>query len=157
VLYCEANNMRAFLHLLSIVLVLPGVALAGAFLILGHAIAAGSLFGFLAQLLAVFLWLIPWGLLATLVALLALVIGGLSERYRWLAALCVAALAVLSTTVVLALTMANSNFSPGQLWFFLPAAVSAAVGAWLAVSEWPRGRRARAFGPVPAPASGDGT
>jgi hypothetical protein len=128
--------MKPLLHLLSIILVLPGVALASAFAILGHAIATHSLLGFLGELLAVALWLVPWGLLAALAALLALVLGGLSVRYRWLAALCVAILAVGSTVMVFVLT-AHSDFSAGQLWFFVPGVISASVGLWLTVAEFP--------------------
>jgi hypothetical protein len=132
--------MRSLLHLLSVILVLPGVALAGAFAILDHAIATQSLLGFLGELLTVVLWLVPWGLLAACVALLALVLGGFSARFRWAAALCVVALAVGSTVAVLMLT-AHSSFSAGQLWFFVPAVVSASVGLWLAVTEIPRSKR----------------
>ena len=113
------------------------MALASAFAILGHAIATGSLFGFLGELLAIALWLLPWGLLAVLVSLLALVVGGLSARFRWLAAMCVAILAIGSSVVVLVLT-AHAGFSPGQLWFFVPAVISASVGLWLTVTEFPR-------------------
>ena len=128
--------MKPLLHLLSIILVLPSVALASAFIILGHAIATQSLLGFLGELLAVALWLVPWGLLVALSALLALVVGGLSARFRWLAALCVATLAIGSSVVAFVLT-AHAGFSAGQLWFFVPAVVSASVGLWLAVTEFP--------------------
>lgn len=132
--------MRLLLHLLSLILVLPSVALAGAFAILGHAIATQSLLGFLGELLAAALWLIPWGLLATGAVLLALVLGGMSTRFRWLAALCIVALAIGSTVVVLALT-AHSGFSTEQLWFFAPAVVSTSVALWLTVIEFPRSKR----------------
>ena len=128
--------MRPLLHLLSVILVLPGVALAGVFCILGHAMATRSLPGFLGELLAVALWLVPWGLLAICVALIALVLGGLSARFRWLAAACVVVLAIGSTVVVFVLT-AHSIFSADQLWFFVPAVVSASVGLWLTVTESP--------------------
>jgi len=132
--------MRPLLHLLSVILVLPGVALAGAFSILGHAIATGSFLAFLGDLLATVLWLVPWGLLAACVALLALVLAGLSARFRWLAASCVVVLAVGSSVVVLILT-AHSGSSDGQFWFFVPAVVSACVGLWLTVTEFPRSKR----------------
>ena len=133
--------MKPLLHLLSIVLVLPSVALASAFAILSHAIATGSLLGFLGDLLAVALWLVPWGLLAVLGGLLGLVLGGLSVRFRWFAALCVAILAIGSSVVVFTLT-AHAGFSPEQLWFFVPAIISASVGLWLSVTEFPRGKSA---------------
>ena len=131
--------MRPLLHLLSIILTLPSVAIAGIVSILGHAIAKHSLLGFLGDLLDAFIWLIPWGLLAILLALLALILGGFFPRFRWLAALCVAILAIGSTIVVLAQTDLSS-FSTDQLPFFLPAVMSASLAVWLAVTEFPRGK-----------------
>lgn len=130
--------MRALLHLLSLVLVLPGVGLAATFMILGSGIATKSLLGFLGVLLNTFVWLLPWGLLACFLALIALAAGGFTPRLRWLASSCVAVLAIGSSVVVMTLTAAS--FSPGQLWFFLPAAISASLSIWLAAREWPRPR-----------------
>jgi hypothetical protein len=129
--------MRPLLHLLSVILVLPGVALAGFVTILGHAIATQSLLGFFGDLLAVLMWLVPWGLLVFFGTLLALVLGALSTRFRWLAALCVAVLAIASTVVVLALT-AHASFSIEEFWFFVPAIISALIALWLVVTEFPR-------------------
>lgn len=134
--------MRTLLHLLSILLALPGIALAVAFVALGHAIATGSLFDVIGQFLDVLVWLLPWGFLAICATLLALVAGGLSARFRWLAAACVAVLAISSTAVVFVLVGAHSNFSAGQLWFALPALLSAATSLWLAVTGRPRRVRA---------------
>lgn len=135
--------MRPFLYFLSLVLALPGIGLAVAFLILGRAIATQSLPGFLGALLEITVWLIPWGLLAGLAAFVVLVIAGVTARFRWLASACVAVLAIGSSIVVLVLTTAHGNFSPGQLPFFIPAALSAFLGIWLAVREWPRDRLLR--------------
>ena len=79
--------MRSLLHLLSVILVLPSVALASAFIILGRAIATQTLFGVIGQLLSDALWLIPWGLLAGFAAVLLIAGGGLSpsvQPSRWL-------------------------------------------------------------------------
>jgi len=130
--------VRPLAHVIGVLLVLPGAALAAAFLILGHAIASGSLTGFFGALLAVALWLIPWGFLATAVALVALLAAGFSPRYRWFGALCVAALAIGSSIVVSTRGAESSGFSAGQLLFFLPALLAAVIGLWLAVSERPR-------------------
>lgn len=132
--------MRPLLYLVSLILVLPGVALASAFVFLGQAMATHSLLGFLGQLLDLFLWLIPWGAVALLAGLMALVLGGFSARFRWLAALCVLLLAVSSSAVTLVLT-AHAGFSADQLWFFVPAAIAATVTTWLAILEFPRVRR----------------
>ncbi|WP_395684441.1 hypothetical protein [Dokdonella sp.] len=129
--------MRPLLYLLSLALALPGIGLAAAFLILGNAIATRSLLGFLGVLLDTFLWLFPWGVLACIAAFVLLVIGGVTVRFRWFASACVAALAIGSSLVVLALDVSHGNFSPGQLTFFVPALISASIGIWLAVREWP--------------------
>ena len=129
--------MRSFLHILSILLALPVMALALAFLILGQVIAGGSLLGMLDQVLTAAVWLMPWGLLAILASLLAVTIGGMFARTRWLAGLCVAILGFGSTLVVLVLIIGHGNFSTGQVPFMIPGAIAASVGAWLAVNERP--------------------
>lgn len=139
--------MRPFLHLISVLFLLPGVALAAAFLILGHAIATSSLLGFFGALLEIALWLIPWGILAAIAATLMLVVGGFSLRFRWLAGICVAAIAIGSSAVVIALSARPDNFSAGQLTFFLPALIAAGIGVWLAATEYPRPRAVRSSQP----------
>ena len=128
--------MRSLLFLLSLALALPSIALAAFFLILGHGIATGSLLGFLAALLEIVVWLLPWGLLAGTVALIVLILGGLSARWRGLASLSVAALAIGSSGVVLML--ASERLTLDQLGFFVPAAISASLGIGLAISAWSR-------------------
>ena len=129
--------MRPLLHLLSVALVLPGFVLALAFGILGHAIAAGSLWGFFDQLLTDAVWLVPWGILAIGAAWLIVAIGGMFAGTRWLAGLCVAVVGVGSTALMLVLTIGHSNFDAGQLPFYVPGLVAACIGAWLALTERP--------------------
>jgi hypothetical protein len=129
--------MRPFLHILSLLLVLPVMALALAFVILGRVIAAGSWLGMLDQVLTAAVWLMPWGLLAIFASLLALAIGGMFPRTRWMAGLCVAILGFGSTLVVLVLIIGYGNFSTGQVPFMIPGAIAASIGAWLTVTERP--------------------
>jgi hypothetical protein len=129
--------LRPLLHLISVVLVLPILALASVFAILGRAIAAGSLLSLFDQLLADAAWLIPWGLLAACAVLLLVALGGLFVRTRWLAGLCVAILGIGSTVIVLVLTVGNSDPSLGELPFFVPGVVASSIGAWFAVTERP--------------------
>lgn len=129
--------MRALLFLSSFVLALPGIALACVFLVLGNALATHSFFGFLGALAHTFVALLPWGLLAILAAILTLLIGGIGDRYRWLASACVALLAIASSIIVFAITCSHGNFTPDQLPFHIPAALSATLGIWLAQREWP--------------------
>lgn len=138
--YPVMNSMRPVLHLLSVGLLVPGMVLAGAFMILGNAIATPSLLGFFGALLKMAVWMIPWGLLGVCAAFLILALGGMSARFRWLAGLCVALLATGSSALLLTLTIAHDNFSAAQLFFLVPAIVAASVGIWFAVSEWPLGK-----------------
>ncbi|HEX7916128.1 hypothetical protein [Rudaea sp.] len=130
--------MRPLLHIVSVLCLLPSVLFASAFLALGHAIAAGTLLGFFEQLLVMATLLIPWGALVSFAIFFALLFAGFSQRLRWLAGLCVAGFAIGSATVVLAL--GSQPISWDQLPFFLPALLSASIGLWLAVNEYPRGK-----------------
>jgi hypothetical protein len=122
--------MRLLLYLLSLLLALPSVGLAAAVLVFGDAIVTNSASSFIGVVLDTGAWLLPWGLLACVVALAALVAGGLIPRLRWLASACVAGLAMLSSIVVLTLTTAN--FSPEQLVFLALALTSTFISSWLA-------------------------
>jgi hypothetical protein len=138
------------LHLVSVVLVLPGFVLALAFVILGRAISARSLWGFVDQLLADAVWLVPWGILAIGAAWLVVAIGGMFAGTRWLAGLCVAVVGVGSTALMLLLTSGHSNADIGQLAFYVPGLVAACIGAWLALTDRARHRVA-----APRTAAGD--
>lgn len=120
---------RSLLHLLSLALALPGVGLAAACLVFGNGIVTNSLSSFIGVLLDTGAWLLPWGLLACAVVLAALVIGGLTGRFCWLASSCVASLAILSSVVVLILTVLN--FSPEHLLVLVLAMSSAFLSGWL--------------------------
>ena len=136
--------MRPLLHVLSVALVLPVVALASAFIILGRAIATGSLLGILDQLLTDALWIFPWGLLATFAVLIIITLGGLFSRTRWLAGLCVAILGVGGTATVMVLTAAHSRLSLGDLPILVPGVIASCIGAWFAWND----RRHDGFTPV---------
>jgi len=127
--------MRPLLHLVNVLLVLPGVVLAIAFLVLGSAISTRSWGGFFGVLLDTVMWLLPWGLLVFLVCLVLLVLGGLTVRFRWLASLCVALLAFGSAVVVLTDLAIHNGFSADQLLFLAPSLISALAGLWLVARD----------------------
>lgn len=124
--------MRSLLHLLSVILVLPSVALASAFIILGRAIATQTLFGVMGQLLSDALWLIPWGLLAGFATFLLIAVGGLFVQTRRIAGLCVAILGIGSLAISIALMLSHTKVMTGQLLFFVPAVAASSIGIWLA-------------------------
>lgn len=127
--------MRPLLHLVSIVLVLPSVLLAAAFVILGRAIATRSLLGLLGQLLTDALWIVPWGALAAVTAIVLIATGGFFVQTRRFAGLCVALLGLASIVVVLSLMMTHSRVSVSDLPFFIPGVIAIGIGLWLGVVD----------------------
>src|SRR4029434_3667114 len=134
--------MRPLLHLLSVLLVLPGVIFAVAFIILGRAIATQSIIGVFGQLLADAVWVIPWGLLTSCAVVLLIALGGMFVQTRWLAGSCVAALGIISMGVLLALIVGHSNFSLDQLPFLLLGVVASVIVLWFLFTERPSAQSA---------------
>ena len=134
--------MRGALHLLCTIVLLPYLMLAGWFLILGDAIAGGSLASFFTTLLAHALWLFPWGLLGVAAAILGVIALGLIESIRWLGGLCLFLLAAGCLLVVVGADA--SALEIGQLLFLLPCFAVLFFGAWLAVVELRERRQRRA-------------
>ena len=132
--------MRALLHFLSFVLMLPGLVFASAFAVLGHAIAGGTLIEFFSRLLFHASWLVSGGLLAAGALLGAILIGGFVARTRFVAASAVAILSAVSLIVLIAL--GSEPLSAGREVFLLPGVVSLCASAWLAWKEWPWAPRA---------------
>jgi hypothetical protein len=128
--------MRAVLHVVSIVLALPGLAFAAYVLALGHAIAGGDLWSVIDRLLAIVVRVADWGLVVACLALLVLAIAGVYPRSRPFAAVVVAALAAGATIVSAA--HPGGTASIDDLPFLLPGALSFGIAVWIAWSEWPR-------------------
>lgn len=135
--------MRGALHLLCTIVLLPYVMLAAWFLILGDAIAGGSLASFFSTLLSHAVWLIPWGLLGFAGGVLAVMALGLIDSVRWLGGLC---LVVLAAGCLLVVVGTNpSAIGPGELLFLLPCFAVLVFGAWLAIAELRARRVPREF------------
>ncbi len=133
--------MRGALHLLCTIMLLPYLLLAAWFLILGDAIASGSLASFLTSLLSHALWLMPWGLLGFTAGIVAVAALGVIEGVRWLGGLCLSILAGGCLFIVIAGN--PSAIGPGELLFLLPCFAVLIFGGWLTVAEL-RARRPRA-------------
>src|ERR1700685_2892522 len=128
--------MRAFLHLVSVILLLPSLFLSIAVAMLSHAIAQKSLLDFFLELFKEAGDLLKWGLLV-LIPLLVLIVGaGFSSRFRWLAGMVVGLLAILSAASLIILS--SSPVALDNLAFFVPGFISLCIGAWLALTERPR-------------------
>ena len=125
--------MLGALHLLCVLILLPYLALAAWFLIIGDVIAAGSLASILTTLLSHALWLFPWGLLGIAAAIVALAALGVIDSARWLGGLC---LFVLASACLLIVIAGNpSAIGPGELLFLLPCFAILIFGGWLALAE----------------------
>ena len=125
--------MRPLVYLLSFALMLPGLVLASGFILLGHAIAGGSLADFFMRLLSELALLVDWGIVAALSFLLAILVCGLIGRTRRFAASCVAVLAAASGIVLIAL--GSHPFAEGRWAVLLPGVASLWMSGWLAVRD----------------------
>ena len=123
--------MRAALHLLGTIVLLPYIALSAWFLILGEAIASGSLLALLDTLLARAAWLVPWGLLGTFLAIVAVATLGFIGNLRRIGGLCLFAIAAACLLIVL--TASRSAIGIGELLFLLPCFAVLVLGGWLAL------------------------
>ncbi len=129
--------MRIALHILCVVVVLPYLALAVGFLLLGHAMASGSLLGFVESLLYKAIWLVSWRGLVIVGAVLLVTALGFSARTRWLGAACVCLVAAGCAIVILVIGVDSLS----QLLFLAPCVGSAVGAGWLAAEEWPSRRQ----------------
>ena len=127
--------MRSLLHLANFILLLPSLVFASGFLVLGHAIAGGTLLQIFLRLLNDVLWLMSGGVLFVAGLLLTVLVSGFFPRTRYLAAAAVAVLALASGIVLIALGSTPLS-SAGEL-FLLPGLVSLCASVWLAHKEWP--------------------
>jgi hypothetical protein len=128
--------MRVLLHLVSIMLLLPSLVFSIAFVWISHATAQKSLVDFLLQLLEDASILLKWGLLVFVISIALIAGAGFSARFRWLAGLAVALLAIISA--VLLVSLGSSPVTSSNALFFLPGFLSLCIGAWLTFTERPR-------------------
>lgn len=131
--------MRGAMHLLCTLVLLPYLALAAWFLILGDAIAGGTLASFLGTLLSHALWLFPWGLLGIAAGIVTVAALGMIEGVRWLGGLCLFVLA--GGCLVIVIAGNPSAIGAGELLFLLPCFAILAFGGWFAAAELRARRR----------------
>lgn len=125
--------MRGALHVVATLAVIPYLLLAAAFLVGGHAIAAGSLWDALDTLLAHALWIVPWGAIGFVVVMITVAVVGAYPPTRRLGGLMLAGLA--AGALVVLVTLGSGPLDAGQLAFLVPCALALAWGAWLARNE----------------------
>ena len=121
------------LHVLATLLLAPYVALAILLLAFGHATSRGSLWGFLDAVLNHALWIIPWGVIGFVVAVLAIAGLGIARRTRVFASALLCALAVVSPIVLVAVT--GSRLDAERIIFLAPCIAVAIFGGWRVRAE----------------------
>ena len=122
--------MRGALHVLATIVVLPYLVLASGFLILGHAISTGSLLSFFGTLLAHAAWIIPWGVIGFVCAIVLVAVLGTIPRFRLVGAVCLCLLAAVSLAVII--FMAPTRVGWSELLFLLPCMLVLIFSGWLA-------------------------
>ena len=136
--------MRAVLHVLSALVLIPYIALASAFAILRHAISSGSLLSLFETLLAHAVWIVPWGIIGFGCLIVVVAALGIAPRLRWLGGVCLCVLAAGSLAVIV--VASTSPVALPELLFLSPCIAVLVFGAWLAVAEQ-RFRRASEIRP----------
>ena len=127
--------MRGALHVLATLVAVPYLLLASAFLILGQAIGAGSMWDVLDLLLAHALWIIPWGAIGFVVVIATVAVLGAYAPTRTLGGILLAVLA--AGALVVLVTLNSGPLEAGQVVFLVPCVASLACGLWLAFGDRP--------------------
>ena len=119
------HKIHSLLHFTASVLVLPYVALAGFFLLVGEAARAKGLIALLDVALFQASWIFRWGIYSIPLLWLVLVLAGFVTRFRRMGALIVCLLATGSLLILVVLQ--TSPMEPGQLLFLIPCLAVAAM------------------------------
>ena len=106
----------------------PYAALAVGFLLLGHAISTGSLGGFLLALLDIFLWMVPWGLLAFVLVLAGVAALGVPARWRRGGGACLALISLGALAVIVGVP--SGKLDAAQVLFLVPCIAAGGFGGW---------------------------
>ena len=115
--------MRALAHLCAMLLALPQILLATAFLLLYHVTGGRSVGSFFLRVLDVLYAIFTWGGLIALAVFVTLAVCAFFDRARPLAALAVA-LFVIASGIALVLSV---PFTWSDTWLLVPGAVSLAL------------------------------
>lgn len=123
--------MHALLHSIGAVFVLPYVALAGMFLLVGEVARAKGVFGILDVLLTHANWFVRGGMYGLALLWLVLLGMGFIPQLQRAGSLSLCLLA--GASLVVLVTLQTSRVEFGQWLFLLPCAAVVATSAWLFV------------------------
>ena len=137
--------MRVVAHLVSVMLLVPGIIIAAVILAIGHVTGQADFGRFVNALLDVLLAFFPLAFLAVVVWFVIAVLG-FSRRWYRAAAICVAAVAA-GTSLVIAWP-ASAADALDHWGVLVPGGIALIIGIWLASTEWPQPPRPKM---TPAP------
>jgi hypothetical protein len=123
------------LHLFAMLIVVPYLLLAIAFLIVGHAMGSVPRGGLLDAVVLQAGWIMPWGALGFIAAMVAVLVLGVREPTRHWGSACVAALGVMS---ILALAFPDSGVISVVEWLVLSPCIAASALATRQAFRWKR-------------------
>ena len=123
--------MHGLMHLLASILVVPYLALAGLFLLIGEVARTKGLFAVLDVALEHALWILGWGIYLLPLLWLILAASGAVPRLQKAAALILGFLAACSLVVIV--TLQSSPIELGQVLFLGPCLGIVAVSIWFYV------------------------
>jgi len=133
--------MRIVAHLVSVLLLVPGIIVASIVVAIGHVTAQPDFTHLVNAVLDLLLAFFPFALLVV-IAWFALAVLGFSRRWQRAAAISVAAIAATTSAVVL---WPDGASALADRWgLLLPSAGSLVIGIWLASTEWPDPKANRA-------------
>jgi len=145
--------MRVVAHLLSVLLLVPGIVVASIIVAIGHVTAQPDFGRLVNAVLDLLLGFFPFALLVVVVWFVIAVLG-FSRRWHRAAAISVAAIAAATSAVIL---WPDGASALADRWGLLvPAAGALVIGTWLASTEWraPRAERAATSSAETLPGAG---
>ena len=121
--------MHAFLQTLGAILVLPYVALAAGFLLIGEVARAKGLAAIFDVVFHHFDWIVRWGIYGFVLLWFVLVVMGFFDQFQRFTALCLFLLAAGSSVVIMLLPA--SKMELGDFLFLVPCFAVAGTSFWL--------------------------
>jgi hypothetical protein len=130
--------MRIVAHLISVLLLLPGIIVSVVMLAIGHLSAQGNVTALVTALLELALAFFPVAF-ALVIGWFALAVMGFSMRMRRVAAIGVGVIAAVTTAYM---TMAAGVYDSGEhAGILVPGVCALVIAIWLASTDWAEGVR----------------
>ena len=125
--------MRIIAHLISVVLLVPGIVIAAVLVALGHLTNQPGFLALLTAILDVLLAFLPLAFL-TFMVWIGIALMGFSTRFRRAGAIAVGGIAAVTSALMIWLGAPVDD--AGDIGIFVPNAGALIIAVWLASTEW---------------------